>query len=557
MPGRAGPLLSWAGALTGFAWFIWLGGAYGLDPTNFKWIIGDHAQHLLGWLFFRNDPWAWPIGTIESLAYPAGTSVAFTDANPWFAVFFKLIGAWLPPDFQFIGLWLALSFTLQGSFGARIMATLTTNAPAQLAGAALFVLAPPLVTRLGHDTLTAHWMLLALIWLNLREDRRARRKLGWAAAIAVAAAGVHPYLAAMVIGLTAALIARMVLRRELTPAIGLIAGTVIVVLTGAVMFAFGYVGTGTTLAGGGFGTFAADLLALVNPFEYSRWVPGVPGLGSSHEGFGYLGAGGLALAVAAVAIAMRSPGRWRIERPLVPLVVSGLLMYLFAQATPVTLAGYEIMTARGFYEAIEPIVAPLRATGRFVWPLHYVLLTGVLAVLVRQIPVRPILVGLLLTAGVVVQATERRPHELFQAHDWIRMPLSGAWDRVGVSYRHLVLYPAYMPIGPAECGRSPLGWAHVSRLTYVAYRQGMTMNSAYVARARMEDLAESCTALAADIEAGRLDPYTVYVATSETLPVFRRAGATCGLLDGFAVCVSGVIRGPFFEAVERGARRLP
>ncbi len=545
------------GALIGFGWFLWLGGAYGLDPTNFHWIIGDHAQHLLGWLFFRQDPWAWPLGSIESLAFPVGTSVAFTDANPWLAVLFKLVGAWLPVDFQFIGLWLALSFTLQGWFGARIVATLTGSAFAQLTGAALFVLAPPLITRLGHDTLTAHWMLLALIWLYLRDDRQTANKLTWAAGVAFLAAGVHPYLAAMVMGLAAALIVRLIVRGDMTIGRGIATGLGIVTLSAGVLFTFGYVGTATTLAGGGFGTFSADLLALVNAFEYSRWVPAIPGLDTTYEGFGYLGVGVLMLGVVAAALVFYRRPDWPRHTSLVPLIAAGILMYLFAQATPVTVAGYEVMTARGFYESVEPIVAPLRATGRFVWPLHYIALTGVLAVLVRQQSIRPVLVGLLLAIGVVAQAAERRPHDLFYPHGWIRMPLSGAWDRLGVSYRHLVLYPAYVPIGPAECGSSPLEWAHVARLSYVAYRQGMTINSAYVARARMEDLAASCTKLTADVENGRLDPETVYVATSDTLPAFRRAGATCGLLDGFAVCVSGAIRGPFFEAVERGAVRLP
>ena len=118
--------------------------------------------------------------------------------------------------------------------------------------------------------------------------------------------------------------------------------------------------------------------------SYSRWVPGIPGLDTTYEGFGYLGVGVLMLGVVAAALVFYRRPDWPRHTSLVPLIAAGILMYLFAQATPVTVAGYEVMTARGFYESVEPIVAPLRATGRFVWPLHYIALTGVLAVLVRQ-----------------------------------------------------------------------------------------------------------------------------------------------------------------------------
>ena len=38
-----------------------------LDPMNINWLMqhDDLAQHYLGWLFFRNEPWGFPLGKID------------------------------------------------------------------------------------------------------------------------------------------------------------------------------------------------------------------------------------------------------------------------------------------------------------------------------------------------------------------------------------------------------------------------------------------------------------------------------------------------------------
>ena len=86
-------------------------------------------------------------------------------------------------SFQFIGLWLVLSFALQGVFGALLMQLATPRPTLQLLGATLLILSPPLIFRILHAALTAHWLLLAALWLCLRHDadvpsRRLRIGLG-------------------------------------------------------------------------------------------------------------------------------------------------------------------------------------------------------------------------------------------------------------------------------------------------------------------------------------------------------------------------------------------
>ena len=132
-------------ALFGLAWFLAIGGYRALSPDRYGWVdgMGDLPQHLQGWLFFRQSPWAFPLGRISELFAPTGTTVGFTDANPLVATVLKLASPLLPARFQYIGLWLAACFALQGWFGARL-AGLASDRPAfRVMGGALFALAPP------------------------------------------------------------------------------------------------------------------------------------------------------------------------------------------------------------------------------------------------------------------------------------------------------------------------------------------------------------------------------------------------------------------------------
>ena len=50
-------------ALIGFLAFWATAGLPFLNPTNVAWLQGgDPLQHYLGWAFYRNSPWTWPIG---------------------------------------------------------------------------------------------------------------------------------------------------------------------------------------------------------------------------------------------------------------------------------------------------------------------------------------------------------------------------------------------------------------------------------------------------------------------------------------------------------------
>ena len=293
------------------AWFFYLGYGPTLNPKNIAWMFrNDWAAYLWGFCFFRNSDWSWPLGNTPELFWPFGTSVGYTDANPWFSLLFKALSPLLPLDFQFCGIWFLLCYVLQGFLGTRITACFTKDKALQTLGGCLFAMTPLLPSRHAHIALCGFFFVASGVYLNLKPvESRAEAKplLAGALALIVWAAGTHGYLSVMLLTLTLALCARLWSKQVISikEAIGA-AGTMIGA-TFAVYFAFGLLGwKEVDLTAEGFGQFSGDLTALVNAMGWSRWMPSLPHKPRQWEGFSYLGLGVLALLVLRVVLSARS-----------------------------------------------------------------------------------------------------------------------------------------------------------------------------------------------------------------------------------------------------------
>ncbi|MCC6987708.1 MAG: hypothetical protein IT181_01835, partial [Acidobacteria bacterium] len=156
-----GPWGALAGALIGAAFFAWVAGSRVLDPTEIDWLMkGDWVPHYFGWHYFRVEPWHWPPGAVHGYYAPLGTSIGLTDSIPLIGYLLKPLSGWLPTPFQYLGPFLLASFALQGALGARLIGRRVESVSAQALGAALFVLLPTLLIRVGHAALCAHWLIL-------------------------------------------------------------------------------------------------------------------------------------------------------------------------------------------------------------------------------------------------------------------------------------------------------------------------------------------------------------------------------------------------------------
>ena len=270
----------------GVFWFLLSHGDRALNPQQVDWLmVGDWSTHLMGWLFFRNEPWRLPLGAVPGLAWPLGTSVGFTDSTPLVALLLRPWAGVLPFPFQYIGPWLALCFFLQGFVGTRLTALFTPHPVARLLGGMLFALAPVLLWRMGHESLCAHWLLLGMFWVNLREwpdASAARRAVAVTFLLVGLSATIHPYLAAMLLGLGVAALTRLrwVDRTLGWRGWGLGLGGLVGMLL-VLFWLLGYLGTRTPSGIEGFGDVSSDLLTLVNPMRWSRLLPTLPRRGGN------------------------------------------------------------------------------------------------------------------------------------------------------------------------------------------------------------------------------------------------------------------------------------
>jgi hypothetical protein len=202
------------------------------------------------------------------------------------------------------------------------------------------------------------------------------------------------------------------------------------------------------------------------------------------------------------------------------------------------------------------VLETFRSSGRFIWPLHYAVLTGIIALVVWRWRQRPaVATGVLLGAVLlqILDASDFWERASFRGEPWPRLR-APEWASVDPLYRHIVLFPPYIEDSQVPCVRSTFPEDAHARFGDLAYRKGMTTNSGHAARLDEASVLAVCQSLRADVESGRLAEDTLYVVDAPERARFQRLGpgVTCGMLDGFTICVAAK-EGQFREALLRAA----
>jgi hypothetical protein len=483
------------------------------------------------------------------------------DGIPAVALIARLASPILPADFQYLGPWMGLSFALQGWFGARLVARWSEHPWHRLLGGALLVLAPPLAARvvdprMPHASLCGQWILLAGLSIALdpgRDTRSAKRGAAWMAALSAVAVFVHPVLAVMTFAFALASLARYALERALSPAVlAALLGTTVAAVAVSVL-ALGYA-AGPPMESEGFGEFSADLLFLLNPMGLSRFVPALPMRDFQYEGCGYLGLGVIALGALAGSLMRRRLWSRSLAARWGPLVAVAVAMTLFALSSRITFAGRSVLELDALYAPIAPLASAFRSSGRFVWPLHYLLVAGVLAALLGSWADRPRAATGALAAALALQVADvsaaRRP-DAFAEERW--RPGSAAWRLASERYRHVALVPPEIHRAGGAC-YGPYDWDYYVPIAYEAYRLRATLNSGWAPRLDVERALQACNALPAELAPGAMRPDTIYVVLPQLVPGMRARGAVCGTLDGYSVCVRADRETPFRDLLGAQSR---
>jgi len=540
--GLAAPRLALLALLAGALYVPWCIGWAPLDPTDLTWLANDPATTFLGWAFLRAADWSFPPTWTTRLGWPIGFSTAHVDLVPLVALPLRLVEGWLPRDFQYLGLVALANGVLQAFFGLLLARRLGGGRPlVTLLGGLLFLLAPVYLNRLhGHFGLQAQWLLLAalLIYLDAAAPGGRRRAL-LALLLLWLAGGINSYLAVMTGLLLIAGWLRALLAGRLRgwSAAGLLAAGVVTLLASATLHGFLVPGETAGLSGTGFGLYSTNLLSLVAPSGNSWFLPDLP-LADPRQagGSGYLGLGALLLVAGATPAVLRAL-RQRPARQWWPLALAAGGALLFALSHRIT-AGPWLLLELELPTALERLANVLRASGRFVWLPHYLLLAAALWAVARWRwrSGGAALLVLAATLQLLDGRTQRDYVRWANAIGWGEPTLSSPlWQHLGAQHRHLVVLPAWQ-CGQAATPGGPQGFWTFGEL---ARRERLTLNSVYLPRHTEGFLTEHCRALPERFRALGPEPDAAYALSdpvARLLAVVPLARHLCGRADGLVAC---------------------
>lgn len=290
------------GALLGAVLFLLIYGFGVLDVTNDSWLVTgkDLQQHYVGWKFFRNAEWMFPLGVHDGITHPYAISVLYTDSIPLFAIPFKVLSPILPETFQYFGLFGLMCYMLNGGVAAVLLAKISRSKLFCAVGSVFFILATPVLQRMfglitedsRHTSLAAHFLVLGALGIWMYHNKFKKR---WHAALAYSILGVLCVLIQMyfifIVGgimcgyLLYELIDKKDWKRCLLVLFSFIASSF------AVFVLVGGINDIVNSGGNGYGLYSANLNALVNPYHYSSFFDELPWGFGQYEGMAYLGLG--------------------------------------------------------------------------------------------------------------------------------------------------------------------------------------------------------------------------------------------------------------------------
>jgi len=554
---------SWPGCLVvllAIGAFFWVVGPLALNPANIAWLAGgsDPTQHYLGWAFFRQSPWSFPLGLNPAFGMDIGSSIVYSDSIPLLAFAFKPFASFLPETFQYFGMWLLLCFILQGYFAWRLLALLHLSGIATVAAAVFMIFSPPMFWRIGmHAALVGHWLLLAALYFNFR-SRRSHRFIYWTLLVVISTL-VHFYLLTMVLGLCiASLIDDLRFSEKYQQSVlskddGLVRSyrrqtflecCTLVFITLLVMWQAGYFAVSSSAtATQSYGVSRMNLLAPIDSHHWSYWLHRLPDTqgalsdidmtARNYENMMYWGTGVLLMMAFAIAwyllrtmstklIIFKSHFResssaitnladlsWGRHGALYTLLII-FSLFAFSNQLAVGSWSWEFPLPDFAYQ----IASMYRASSRFFWPAWYSIVFLVFAYLGRHLGSKQLISLMVICATVQISDTRAgwssirnltmRPAQS-QFSSELRDPF---WESAGTHYKALMR----IPVDPLWVKVLPAHWS-----TFAAYaaKYNLQTNSTYLARQSVEKLTQSNSQLHEILAAGQWNLNTLYILSNE------------------------------------------
>ena len=350
----------------------------GFDNFNFSnqsWLTnGDLAQYQLGWKFYREDIWRFPIGLNPNYGITNSSSIIYSDSIPLFAIFFKIFKSFLIEDFQYFSFWIFICIYLQALFSFKIIYYLTKNISYSLISSLFFIFSAILIYRSGiHLSLTAHWLILGYFYIQISSIDKKELKKHLIIYISLL---IHFYFSLILIGIF--FLEKLIKLKKLSIK-DLISSIVLIILSLILMYVVGYFTIGIDDGlGFGYGIYNFNLNSFLNPlgqnyverFNWSLFLPTLNFQNKEMEGFSYLGISGI--------IFLLLYFRYLVNQKSIIVFSKGtniLIFFVFviiATSNNVNIGNQDLITLE-LNKYLYGIFSSIRASGRFIWPIYYLI----------------------------------------------------------------------------------------------------------------------------------------------------------------------------------------
>jgi hypothetical protein len=513
-------------------------GIQNIWPGNVDWLLqaSDWPQHYLGWEFFRRTPWHFPLGDFQNVLYPANTNIGFTDSIPLLAISLKIFSGILPNIFQYIGLWIFINIVLQGYFAYLIFKKLHFSTNSAIVGGLLLQFTPALIARVNHPALTAHWLILFVIY-NYIVFNNTKKDIYLNFAPIILSSLIHPYLAIMIIPLSIANLLRF--NSLKTRLITIPFAFVIPIIS---WYGIGYfvdyaIGDSQSL-----GYYSASLQTFFNPLyaiwdhhlrDASLWLdPRETRYMLQYEGFAYLGLGILIGGfIGIVFILKRLISNYKKIIPFIKKsIISGIhnktiifwlgiiLISLYAILYRDIVSTYLEPYARlPFIRIFLDKAGIIRANGRFIWPLMYIIFIGIIYLTHKIFPKKSFYILLILLGIQIIDISPLLTLHLFKDKEFVSVKSESSifWQNTIKEYKGVYMYPGGQ--------RSYKSTDDYVIFTFWAAQNNIPINAGYLSRYDIAIQKKSSVDLEKDILNNNLNPNILYITTKEYKDIFENA----------------------------------
>jgi hypothetical protein len=257
----------------------------------------------------------------------------------------------------------------------------------------------------------------------------------------------------------------------------------------------------------------------------------------THEGYNYLGAGILMLAVMLLPSFSYRRMRRFTAAAVIPLAGACMVLTALAVSTKISV-GSGLVIDIDPHETLAKYLSALRGSARLFWAPYYVMLTAILAMAFTIW--RPRKAVVLCTLALLVQFADTSPlRRVVQEHvsqSWPQPLRSPQWSSLGKDHANLLVLPAWQCASSGDTPGGPDGFRIFGLL---AVSQHMRINSYYAGRYSPASLAFHCNQAIKDLTTKPLSPDSVYVVSpmlARTIAAGPTGPGACHTLDGFILC---------------------